>query len=307
MTTTLGDILNTGIGRLEAAGIADARRDAESLLLHLTGGTNTFLFLNKNKPADELLTKVYFEIIARRAAGEPAQYIIGTQEFMGLEFRVDPNVLIPRQDTETLVELAISEAQRMCSEKSTADPSDHDGDGSILGILDMCCGSGAIAISMAHYIPQARVVACDLSDGAIYMTRKNAADIGVSDRVAVFKTDMFSMEKDGEKIPMGGTFDMILSNPPYIATEVIDTLQTEVKDHEPMMALDGGADGLVFYRIIAEEAPSRLRKDGVLILEIGHDQGQSVPELLAKTGKFTDIQVIKDLPGLDRVVFARRA
>ena len=306
MTTTLGDILNTGISRLQEAGIADAKRDAETLLLYLTDGDSTFLFLNKNKPADELLERTYYSAVSTRASGVPVQYIILSQEFMGLDFYVDSSVLIPRQDTETLVELAIDEAKHICAEKYAGDSAESSSDDAF-SILDMCCGSGAIAVSMAYNIPQAKVTACDLSDGALKVTRKNAELNGVIDNITIMKTDMFSVYIEGTKIPMQERFDMILSNPPYIATEVINTLQTEVKDHEPMMALDGGDDGLVFYRILAEEAPQRLKENGVLIMEIGHDQGKSVPELLEKTGKFTDIQVIKDLPGLDRVVFARLA
>ena len=290
MTRTFGEILNTGIKRLADADIADAKRDAEELLLHITGESRMFLFMERNKEASAEQAERYLELIEKRASGYPLQYIVGTQEFMGLEFEVNENVLIPRQDTETLVELALEEAKGMKPD---------------LRVLDMCSGSGAIAVSMAHFVPGAQVTACDLSDGALEMTRRNAEKNGVADRVTVKKSDMFNVQLSGEAVPLEGGFDMILSNPPYIETKVIGTLQTEVKDYEPMMALDGGDDGLVFYRILAEEAPSRLNENGVLIMEIGHDQGQSVPELLEKTEKFKNIRVIKDLPGLDRVVYAK--
>ncbi|MBR5228304.1 MAG: peptide chain release factor N(5)-glutamine methyltransferase [Firmicutes bacterium] len=291
MTRTFGEILNTGITRLADADIADAKRDAEELLLYITGESRMFLFMGRGKEASSEQEERYLELIEKRAGGYPLQYIVGTQEFMGLEFEVNENVLIPRQDTETLVELALEEAKGMKAD---------------MRILDMCSGSGAIAVSMAHFILGAQVTACDLSDGALEMTKRNAARNCVADRVTVKKSDMFNVQDAGEVAPLEGGFDMILSNPPYIETKVIDTLQTEVKDYEPMMALDGGDDGLVFYRILAEEAPSRLNENGVLIMEIGHDQGQSVPELLEKTEKFKDIRVIKDLPGLDRVVYAKR-
>ena len=289
---TLHEILTDAAVQLRAAGIMDPKRDAELLLLHVLDENRMYLFMHKNDKVGAETAARYKMIIDKRASGIPVQYIIGTQEFMGLEFEVNENVLIPRQDTETLVELAIETAKEMSPD---------------LSILDMCCGSGAIAVSMAYFFPQAKVTACDLSDGALEMTGLNAARNGVADRVTVQKSDMFAVEIDGVMAPLQGRYDMILSNPPYIASEVIGTLQTEVKDHEPMMALDGGADGLDFYRVIAEEAPERLKENGVLIMEIGHDQGQSVPQLLETTGRFTDIKVIKDLPGLDRVVFARLA
>ena len=289
---TLHEILTDAAVQLRAGGIMDPKRDAELLLLHVLDENRMYLFMHKNDKVEEETAARYKEIIDKRASGIPAQYIIGTQEFMGLEFEVNENVLIPRQDTETLVELAIETAKEMSPD---------------LSILDMCCGSGAIAVSMAYFFPQAKVTACDLSDGALEMTGRNAERNGVADRVMVQKSDMFAVEIDGVMAPLQGRYDMILSNPPYIESEVIGTLQTEVKDHEPMMALDGGADGLDFYRVLAEEAPGRLKENGVLIMEIGHDQGQSVLQLLEKTGRFTDIQVIKDLPGLDRVVFARLA
>ncbi len=287
---TLHEILTDAAVQLRAAGIMDPKRDAELLLFHVLDENRMYLFMHKNDKVEEETAARYKAIIDKRASGIPVQYIIGTQDFMGLEFEVNENVLIPRQDTETLVELAIETAKSMSPD---------------LSILDMCCGSGAIAVSMAYFFPQAKVTACDLSDGALEMTGRNAARNGVADRVTVQKSDMFAVEIDGVMAPLQGRYDMILSNPPYIASEVIGTLQTEVKDHEPMMALDGGADGLDFYRVIAEEAPERLKENGVLIMEIGHDQGQTVPQLLEKTGRFTDIQVIKDLPGLDRVVYAK--
>ncbi len=292
MVITFGDIINKGTERLMASGIGDAKRDAESLLLYLLDETRTFLLLHRKDEVGATNIKAYFDLIERRSLGEPLQYITGVQEFMGLEFEVNESVLIPRQDTETLVELALSQANEKNKE---------------LHIMDMCCGSGAIAVSMAHYLPKARIVACDLSTAALEITRKNAKKNNVLDRVEIFNTDMFEVVDLDGNTPFEKKYDMILSNPPYIVTKVIETLQTEVRDHEPKMALDGGRDGLVFYRILAESAADFLEDDGVLIMEIGHDQGTTVPNILEKTGKYRDIQVYKDLPGLDRVVCCRLA
>ena len=216
MLITFGEVLEIGIHRLQEAKIADAKRDAENLLL----------FLHRNDGTDEYQADAYFDLIDRRAAGEPLQYIVGSQEFMGLPFKVNESVLIPRQDTETLVELALEKAK----EKKRS-----------LSVLDMCCGSGAIAVSIAHFLPKAKVTACDISAEALEIARKNAEKNGLGSRIDFRESDLFHVKKRKKIIQMKETFDMILSNPPYIPTDVIGTLQTEIKDHEPLTALDGGA------------------------------------------------------------------
>lgn len=291
MYITFGDLLNIGIRRLEEARVDGAKRDAESLLLHLARADRSFLFVHRNDSTDEYQAESYFQMIDRRAAGEPLQYIVGEQEFMGLSFEVNPAVLIPRQDTETLVELALEAAK----EKKMP-----------VSILDMCCGSGAIAVSAAHFLPGAKVTACDISAEALEVARRNAARNGLENRVEFRQSDLFEGLRHRKIFSGRETFDMILSNPPYIATDVIDTLQTEVREHEPMLALDGGTDGLDFYRRIAADAADSLKDGGIMMLEIGHDQGISVPMLLEETGRYCDIRVHKDLAGLDRVVACRK-
>lgn len=284
-------MLEVGIHRLEEAKIADAKRDAETLLLYLEKADRTFLYVHRNDATDEYRADAYFGLIDRRAAGEPLQYILGSQEFMGLNFAVNPSVLIPRQDTETLVELALKRA----GEKKRS-----------LSILDMCCGSGAIAVSMAHFLPKAKITACDISPEALEVARGNAARNGLNGRIEFRESDLFFMTKRKKTVRIKDSFDMILSNPPYIPTQDIDTLQTEVRDHEPIKALDGGSDGLDFYRRIAEDAFGSLKKDGLMFLEIGCDQAEAVTSLLSGAGYYSEIEVHKDLTGLDRVISCRR-
>ena len=291
MYITFGHMLEVGIHRLEEAKIADAKRDAETLLLYLEKADRTFLYVHRNDATDEYRADAYFGLIDRRAAGEPLQYILGSQEFMGLNFAVNPSVLIPRQDTETLVELAL----RRAGEKKRS-----------LSILDMCCGSGAIAVSMAHFLPKAKITACDISPEALEVARGNAARNGLNGRIEFRESDLFFMTKRKKTVRIKDSFDMILSNPPYIPTQDIDTLQTEVRDHEPIKALDGGSDGLDFYRRIAEDAFGSLKKDGLMFLEIGCDQAEAVTSLLSGAGYYSEIEVHKDLTGLDRVISCRR-
>ena len=291
MYITFGHMLEVGIHRLEEAKIADAKRDAETLLLYLEKADRTFLYVHRNDATDEYRADAYFGLIDRRAAGEPLQYILGSQEFMGLNFAVNPSVLIPRQDTETLVELALKRA----GEKKRS-----------LSILDMCCGSGAIAVSMAHFLQKAKITACDISPEALEVARGNAARNGLNGRIEFRESDLFFMTKRKKTVRIKDSFDMILSNPPYIPTQDIDTLQTEVRDHEPIKALDGGSDGLDFYRRIAEDAFGSLKKDGLMFLEIGCDQAEAVTSLLSGAGYYSEIEVHKDLTGLDRVISCRR-
>ena len=291
MYITFGHMLEVGIHRLEEAKIADAKRDAETLLLYLEKADRTFLYVHRNDATDEYRADAYFGLIDRRAAGEPLQYILGSQEFMGLNFAVNPSVLIPRQDTETLVELALKRA----GEKKRS-----------LSILDMCCGSGAIAVSMAHFLPKAKITACDISPEALEVARGNAARNGLNGRIEFRESDLFFMTKRKKTVRIKDSFDMILSNPPYIPTQDIDTLQTEVRDHEPIKALDGGSDGLDFYQRIAEDAFGSLKKDGLMFLEIGCDQAEAVTSLLSGAGYYSEIEVHKDLTGLDRVISCRR-
>ena len=269
----------------------DAKIDAEELYCFLTGMDKVALFLRANEEVDSETEKKYFDLIARRAERIPLQHITGTQEFMGHTFKVSPDVLIPRQDTETLVEEAARTIQSTPKEKLTFMEK-------LRGVkewevLDLCCGSGAIGISLAKICSNIKVTASDISSAAIKVATENADNLRA--KIKFVEGDMFAPH-DGKK------FDMIVSNPPYIRTAMISILQEEVKTHEPLGALDGGRDGLEFYRIIVEQAADYLKPGGFLMLEIGHDQGEDLRKMLKDDGRYTPAEVIKDLPGKDRVV-----
>lgn len=288
MLITFGEILDVGIKRLKQANIADASIDAERLLMYLMNENRTFIYLHRNDGTDENHADAYFELIDRRAEGEPLQYIVGEQEFMGLSFNVNEAVLIPRQDTETLVETALSFAKNK--------------KGSI-SILDMCCGSGAIAISMAYFLPKSKLTACDISEAALNVARSNAKKNGVEKKINFIESDLYMPVQ--KKKPMKDKFDMILCNPPYIPSYVIPTLQREIKDHEPVAALDGGKDGLDFYRKMVTDSAVHLKKGGYILFEIGHDQADDVTALLEEEGCYKDIFTHKDMARSDRVITAR--
>lgn len=270
------DCYEAGRAFLTEAGLEEAAWDARLLLEYVCGTNRNDLLVHGDREVTEEQQKQYFECIGRRQARIPLQHITGVQEFMGLEFAVNEHVLIPRQDTEILVEEVMKD--------------EHDG----CRILDMCTGSGCILISLLHYSNWCEGVGADISANALKVAEKNARNILSEEKRPTFvESNLF------EKVE--GTFDIIVSNPPYIRTAVIDTLMPEVKDHEPMQALDGSLDGLFFYRRIVEEAPKYLNKGGRLYFEIGHDQGAEVSALLTEAG-FKQVRVIKDYAGLDRVV-----
>lgn len=270
------DCYETGRALLAEAGLEESAWDARLLLEHVCGTTRNDLLVHGDREVTIDLQKQYFDCIDRRQARIPLQHITGVQEFMGLEFMVNEHVLIPRQDTEILVEEVMKD--------------EHEGK----RILDMCTGSGCILISLLHYSNWCEGVGADISANALKVAEKNAQNILPEEKRPTFvESNLF------EKVE--GTFDIIVSNPPYIRTAIIDTLMPEVKDHEPMQALDGSPDGLFFYRKIVKEAPKYLNKCGRLYFEIGHDQGEEVSALMTDAG-FWQVRVIKDYAGLDRVV-----
>ncbi|MBQ3611580.1 MAG: peptide chain release factor N(5)-glutamine methyltransferase [Firmicutes bacterium] len=284
-------LVKEGEYRLAKAFCMDAKIDAEELYCFLTGMDKVALFLRANEEVDPETEKKYFELIARRAERIPLQHITGTQEFMGHTFKVSPDVLIPRQDTETLVEEAARTIQNTPKEKLTFMEK-------LRGVkewevLDLCCGSGAIGISLAKICSNIKVTASDISSAAIKVATENADNLRA--KIKFVEGDMFAPHA-------GKKFDMIVSNPPYIRTAMISILQEEVKTHEPLGALDGGRDGLEFYKIIVDQAADYLKPGGFLMLEIGHDQGEDLRKMLKDDGRYTPAEVIKDLPGKDRVV-----
>ncbi|MCI7182066.1 MAG: peptide chain release factor N(5)-glutamine methyltransferase [Schaedlerella sp.] len=287
---TIKEACREGERRLRAAGIEEAALDAWYLLEFVTGISKAVYFADGSRLMDEEQEKTYFSLIDKRKTRIPLQHLTGVQEFMGLEFRVNEHVLIPRQDTETLVEAALDYLNKK--------PWNQDNSENVAfqeqRILDMCTGSGCILLSLmrlAQNPETIRGIGADLSGEALKVAETNAGHLGVA--ADFVQTDLF------EKIE--GKFHMIISNPPYIRTDEIEMLETEVKNHDPRMALDGKEDGLYFYRKIVDESRRHLVKSGILLFEIGCSQGKDVSRMMKLAG-FTDVAVKKDLAGLDRVV-----
>ena len=282
---TLKSLLAEGREVLTAAQIADADIDAWLLLQYVTGINRMMYLMEPDKSVSNEDTLAYHEVIARRATHYPLQYITHTQEFMGLDFYVDERVLIPRQDTEVLVEMALEFLK----------------DG--MTVLDMCTGSGCILISLAANRRLASGLGVDLSEGALEVAQKNARANGLDQLEWIQSSLLEAFENDLDKSDKLQV-DMIVSNPPYIESEVIPTLMPEVRAHEPMMALDGFEDGLYFYREITANAPAYLKNKGYLLFGIGYNQGEAVADLMRMTG-FVNIRIKKDLAGLDRGVYGQ--
>ena len=284
MNWTLRKLLKTAETTLREKGIEDARADVMLLSEHFLGVDRTAYLLHASEKADPGKAEAFLDAVRRRCSGIPVQYITGNAWFMGHSFQVNEHVLIPRQDTEILAEEAVRAIR--------------DAKGGILRVLDLCTGSGCIAVSLALSCPEIECTASDLSKEACRIAMQNAGMLK-ADRVRIVCRDLFGKEEQAE------VFDLIVSNPPYISSGEIEALESEVKDQEPRLALDGGTDGLDFYRRIAREAPAHLRDGGLLMMEIGWDQARAVESLLEANG-FSDIRTIQDLAGLDRVVSGRK-
>lgn len=259
--------------------------EAGVMLCYVLNCDRTYLFAHDDRVLNEEELVKLKNMLDLRSNKVPLQYIIGYTEFMSLDFTVSPAVLIPRQDTEVLVEKCIDLVRQ---KQKTTDVS----------VLDMCTGSGCIGISIAHYCPECKVVACDISEEALKIAKKNSERNGTENRLRLFQGDLFEALGKSEY-----KFDIIVSNPPYIESDTILKLQKQVKDNEPLIALDGGKDGLVFYKRIIERAPEYLNKNSYLALEIGYNQAQDVTSLMQS--KFEDIAIYKDLGGNDRVAVGR--
>ena len=288
-TETLKSALKKGTDVLRQAGIADADLDAWYLLEYVTGTDRAHYLADPDCIMAEEDKEKYKSCISRRAGRVPLQHITGEQEFMGLSFHVSEHVLIPRQDTEILVEQALGLLKQ--GEVPVGGPAPFTG-----RILDLCTGSGCILISILHWAQTAlEGVGSDISREALEVAQENARNLGQKNAEFIC-SDLF------EKI--SGTFGMIVSNPPYIRSAEIRTLEDEVKLHDPLLALDGKEDGLYFYRRITDEAGDYLEPGGYLLFETGCDQAQDVKSLMEKAG-FEETAVVKDLAGLDRVVLGR--
>lgn len=271
------ELLRFGKEKLEQNKIEDATIISKILMQYVLEIDRSQLIINKNNEVDSKKEKEYKMYIEEIVKGKPVQYITNKQEFMGLNFYIDENVLIPQPDTEILVEEVIKRANK---EKK-------------LEILDICTGSGCIGISIAKNIENVKVTMLDISEKAIEVAKKNSMQNGIENKVTFIQSNMF------EKIE--GKFDIIVSNPPYIKTNIIQILDRQVQN-EPHIALDGGEDGLKFYKILISNAPKYLKENGKVFLEIGYDQKQEVEDLAKQSKMYKKIETIKDLSQNDRVI-----
>ena len=256
------------------------RLDVEILLQKSLGDVDRlYILLNLDKVLSEDEEKTFIKYINERLENRPIAYIVGNREFMGLDFYVKEGVLIPRPDTEILVEEVIELAKNKGN----------------INILDIGTGSGAITVSLAKYLPNAKITSVDIEDIPLEVGRINAKSNEVEDRIEFVKSNLF------ENIDKDMKFDIIVSNPPYIKREVVETLDKQVKDYEPYTALEGGEDGLDFYREITKQSKSYLKEKGILAYEVGHDQSEDVSKLMINGG-YTNIYTKQDLQGFERVV-----
>ncbi|MBQ9480274.1 MAG: peptide chain release factor N(5)-glutamine methyltransferase [Selenomonadaceae bacterium] len=282
MILTIQNLLRRATEFLTQNGIDEARLDAEVLLAHVLRMRRLYLYVHLDLNLVEEDINIYKNLVHRRAAHVPVAQLIGLKEFMGLEFNITPDVLIPRPETEIMVQMSIE----------------------ILGpikdaitVADIGTGSGSIAVSMLHYLDNVTADATDISKPAIAVARSNAEKFGVGNRLNLFEGNL-------TEPLVGRTYDAILSNPPYIPTAVIDELQPEVSRYEPRLALDGGADGLKYYQRIIDGSVALLKPDGFLALEVGVDQSEPVRKMLEANGQFDPINMIWDLIGIERIILA---
>ena len=281
---TVGRIIDWTTSHLKKHGSDTPRLDTEILLAHVRGCPRIKLYTEYTVPLTDDERVRMRELVKRRAQAEPVAYLVGHREFFGLDFRVSKEVLIPRPDTETLV---VELLERIPV-------------GGTAKILDLCTGSGCIAMTVAVNRPQSQVVATDISPGALEVARGNAEKLRLGERVTLLEGDLFSA------VPPGNTFDFIVSNPPYIPTPELATLDADVRCHEPLLALDGGPVGMTVLERIIAEAPRYLKPGGWLLLETGIEQAPLTHQALENAGGWGDIQTVKDMGGRPRVTLARK-
>jgi release factor glutamine methyltransferase len=285
---TLLEAINRASVKLSAAGIVNARLDAEILLSHIVTKDRAWLIIHRNDPLDEETRMLIEAAVNRRARREPLQYIVGKQEFWGLEFTVTPDVLIPRPETELVVESALKHIQ----------PASRP-----VTIIDLCAGSGCIAVSLAKALDAAHIFATDTSAPALTVARANARKHNVSDRIRFLEGDLF--------VPLAGLglqgmVDIIVSNPPYVRSGDLPALQPEVRDFEPELALIAGPKGTEIQQRIIDTAPEFLKKHGALIMEMGQGQSGALLRIVNDAGRYDMSAIMKDLAGIERVIVAKK-
>lgn len=275
---------------LNEAGVDSPQLEAGMLMGHLLNCSRERLYIDRDRILNPEETLSYFNLVDKRLKGVPIHYIIGHREFMGLDFYVEEGVLIPRPDTEVLVEHIIEHVKS----RSIKAPR----------IIDLGTGSGAIAISLAKYMEDSRVTAVDIDSCALGVARRNVLAHGLEDRVDLIQVDIFSLLEESKAGWQESGFDIMVSNPPYIPTSDIGGLEIQVREYEPRRALDGGEDGLDFYRALAGLGPGILKNEGLWAVEVGYNQAHSVAHVLRAAGCYRDIGYVKDLSGYKRVVAA---
>lgn len=285
MNLSIGEVIREVTRELESAGVPEARREAGSLLSFILMKDRTFLISHAEEVVDENSLDRLREFVRRRATGEPLQYITGVQDFYGREFRVTPDVLIPRPETELLVEAALQIVNDT---------------GAAPFICDVGTGSGCIALTLLCELPHARAMAIDKSAAALEIARLNAQNLSVADRAMFLVSDCFSSLNSHDY-----EFDLIVSNPPYVAEAALAGLQREVRDHEPVVALSPGPDGLSLIRRLMDDAPSFIKPGGYMLMEIGFDQGEAVTGLV-NDSVWTLREIRPDLQGIPRIMVLQK-
>lgn len=291
-TQTVSILLREGVSVLEQAGLPTPRQDAEWLLAHLLGVERWALYLEPERPVAPEAGESFAGLLARRRQGEPLQHLLGWEEFCGIRFRVTPEALIPRPETELLAEWALEILRG-------SGVSERHG-----WVVDLGTGSGAIACALACSLPYVSVLGIDISAGALAVAAENVRGLRLDRRVRLVRGDLFG--------PLAGTrrgspeADLVIANPPYIASGQLGTLPAEVREHEPRQALDGGSDGMTLHRRIISEAPAYLRPGGWLLMEVGEGQAGPLARAIHETGAFEAVEVRRDLSRIDRMIGARR-
>jgi release factor glutamine methyltransferase len=294
--------LKQGMAELRAAEVPSHTLAAEVLLMHALGRDRAWMYSHHEEILDAATAQKYFALITRRAAGVPTQYLTGHQEFWGLDFEVTPAVLIPRPETEHVMEVALARLD----ERGLKIHLDTGLPRQTLHVADVGTGSGCLAIALAYELPHAKIVATDTSGAALEVARRNAASHHVADRIRFVEADLLSLPAlENSPEPF---FDLIVSNPPYIADSDAATLQREVRDHEPHSALFAGPTGVEVYERLAVESRDQLRDRGILVLELGHNSAEPVRAMFdAASASWTSISITMDLAGIPRVLAAGRA
>lgn len=285
---TLAEAINNAATRLSSAGVGTPRLDAEVLLRHVLDRDRAWMLAHYRDRLDEELLSIFERAVERRAEREPLQYITGKQEFWGLEFTVSPEVLIPRPETELIIETVLNSMRDR---------------GQAFTVVDLCTGSGCIAVALASELPHARIIATDKSPGALTVARENARRHSVLDRILFYEGDLTSPL---ESLDIGGKVDIIVSNPPYVRSGDYPALQPEVRDYEPALALLAGPEGTEVHQRIINEAIRYLKSNGLLIVEMGIGQAETLANKLKENGQYQSFEILRDLASIERVIAARK-